>query len=374
MKQDAFIQQLRHELRSLPKEAVDEIVADYREYIGDAIAAGRNEEDVIAALGDPARLARELKAQANYRRWEKRRSFGNLMRVVGSIAGLGLLHLVLLVPFMLYMLVLTAGYIASGALTVTGLVALALFGSHALLGKPAETAPFSIHLFDGSAGDAKHRDARHGTLTLDDIDALKVVGDRYRLMLDDGTRISIVTSAGPIVLRVQDDKPVIDTPSEAARKLLTPDGDTAFTIARRDVISLELHTDDGDRVSLARTGRDNPSTIWSIAGDDGKTASFTEDEHGKTTGAAVHDGPASVAIENGQIAIDTANQHVHIVASDINALSGYSSRASLAMLPIGIAGLLFCIWLTRITWRALARYVRRQIGAISASLGRDASA
>lgn len=37
MKQDAFIQRLRQALGSLPKRDVDEIVADYREYIGDAL-------------------------------------------------------------------------------------------------------------------------------------------------------------------------------------------------------------------------------------------------------------------------------------------------------------------------------------------------
>jgi uncharacterized membrane protein len=46
MTQEAFIQQLRHELRSLSKDVVDEIIADYREYIGDALAAGRNEAEV----------------------------------------------------------------------------------------------------------------------------------------------------------------------------------------------------------------------------------------------------------------------------------------------------------------------------------------
>lgn len=136
MKQDAFIQRLRQALGSLPKRDVDEIVADYREYIGDALSAGRTEEDVIAALGEPEKLARELKAQANFRQWEERRSFGNLMRVVGSIAGLGLLHLVLLVPFLLYMLVLTLGYVFFGALTVAGLVTLVAFGSHYVFGTP----------------------------------------------------------------------------------------------------------------------------------------------------------------------------------------------------------------------------------------------
>ena len=101
MKQEHFMQTLRNELRSLPKHEVDEIVADYREYIGDAIAAGRNEEEVIAALGDPFKLARELRAQAKYRQWENHRSLSNLMRVVISIAGLGVMNFLLFFPFLI---------------------------------------------------------------------------------------------------------------------------------------------------------------------------------------------------------------------------------------------------------------------------------
>ncbi|CAM2151466.1 Uncharacterized membrane protein [Pararobbsia alpina] len=162
MKQDAFIQKLRQELSSLPKAAVDEIVADYREYIGDAIAAGRDEEEVVAALGDPAKLARELKAQASYRQWESHRSFSNLARVIMSIAGLGLLNMLLLIPFMIYLSLLTAGYAMSIGLIIAGLVAVATLGSHRVFGWPATDAlPFDMQILSNShdasdeASDAK---------------------------------------------------------------------------------------------------------------------------------------------------------------------------------------------------------------------------
>jgi len=41
------------------------------------------------------------------------------------------------------------------------------------------------------------------------------------------------------------------------------------------------------------------------------------------------------------------------------------------MLPIGVLGLLFWVWLTRMSWRAVTRYVKRQIDVVSASLDRD---
>jgi hypothetical protein len=40
------------------------------------------------------------------------------------------------------------------------------------------------------------------------------------------------------------------------------------------------------------------------------------------------------------------------------------------MFPVGVVGLLLCIWLTRVTWRAVSRYVKRQFEAVSASLDR----
>jgi hypothetical protein len=36
-----------------------------------------------------------------------------------------------------------------------------------------------------------------------------------------------------------------------------------------------------------------------------------------------------------------------------------------------VIGLLLCIWLTRVTWRAVSRYVKRQFDVISASLDRE---
>lgn len=152
MKQNEFFDRLKRELKGLPTSAIDEIVADYREYIGDAMAAGRSEDAVIAALGDPVKLARELKAQASYRQWEAQRSFGNLMRVVLSVAGLGLLQLLLLGPFLLYLLMLTVGYVASSALTVAGLCSLVMLGGHSLFGWPGSSSTFAFDSSHTSAG------------------------------------------------------------------------------------------------------------------------------------------------------------------------------------------------------------------------------
>lgn len=392
MKQDAFIQRLRQALGSLPKRDVDEIVADYREYIGDALSAGRTEEDVIAALGEPEKLARELKAQANFRQWEERRSFGNLMRVVGSIAGLGLLHLVLLVPFLLYMLVLTLGYVFFGALTVAGLVTLVAFGSHYVFGTPVPgVLPFGGGAAQlgaaGASGKADGKGATDGKAAqtgkiaqdpksasaaaadaLNDAKELRVEGERYVLDLHDGSRVSIVTRKGVIDARKQGGKLSIDATGDGARELLTTGKDDTLGIARADVIALDLKSANGDQMTVANTGGSVPGV--NVPGIAGGNVQMTPDGRGGMN-LSVTSGENSVSIVGGRITVDNGKQHVSVAAPAGFALGGIAFGYGLAMLPIGIVGLLVCVWLTRVTWRALGRYVRRRIDAVSAKLERE---
>ncbi|CAJ6071618.1 Predicted membrane protein [Burkholderia pseudomallei] len=392
MKQDAFIQRLRQALGSLPKRDVDEIVADYREYIGDALSAGRTEEDVIAALGEPEKLARELKAQANFRQWEERRSFGNLMRVVGSIAGLGLLHLVLLVPFLLYMLVLTLGYVFFGALTVAGLVTLVAFGSHYVFGTPVPgVLPFGGGAAQlgaaGASGKADGKAATDGKAAqtgkiaqdpksasaaaadaLNDAKELRVEGERYVLDLHDGSRVSIVTRKGVIDARKQGGKLSIDATGDGARELLTTGKGDTLGIARADVIALDLKSTNGDQMTVANTGGSVPGV--NVPGIAGGNVQMTPDGRGGMN-LSVTNGENSVSIVGGRITVDNGKQHVSVAAPAGFELGGIAFGYGLAMLPIGIVGLLVCVWLTRVTWRALGRYVRRRIDAVSAKLERE---
>ncbi|QCP47949.1 DUF1700 domain-containing protein [Trinickia violacea] len=380
MKQDAFIQQLRQELGRLPKEAVDEIVADYREYIGDALAAGRQEEEVIAALGDPVKLARELKAQANYRQWEKRRSFGNLMRVVGAVAGLGFLQLVLLVPFLLYLFVLTLGYVISSALAIAGLVTVLAITSHHFFGKPAlDALPFSLTESNDAStnaalsGDAASADEKAAD-ALSDMKDLKIVGNRFVFDLQDGGKVNLVTRAGPLAIRKDNDKLEITAPSDAARALLTNGQDSTLSIARDDVTVLDLRDEDGDRVSFARTGP-NGKSAWHIRGEDDENVSFEQDPNGHTSRLVIKSGEDSVTIDGTKIAIANGKDHVQISNSGgllaNSANHGMAFGYALAMLAFGILGLVLCVWLTRFTWRALARYVKHQIDIVTASLDRE---
>jgi uncharacterized membrane protein len=375
MKQDGFIEALRRELSSLPKPAVDEIVADYREYIGDALAAGRREEDVVAALGDPVKLARELKAQANYRQWQSRRSVGNLFRVMMSIAGLGLLNVLLLVPFVLYLVVLTIGYVTFTGLTIAGIVGVVALSGHHLFSTPSHGIP-PIHFGsrEHEQSDGANSITASATTDNDDkgrqespgnLEDLKIVGDRFVFDLQDGSRVSMVTRAGPIKMRNEDGELKIETPSDGARQLLTREKDGTLSVRRDEVVTLEVRNDDDDRVSYASAGPDGKSAVWKMSGDDGDHVQIEEDAHGDTSSLSVNSGPDSVQIRNGSVDIADGHDRIRVDAS------GSKYNYLVAMLPIGVLGLLLWVWLTRISWRAVTRYVKRQIDVVSASLDRD---
>ena len=375
MKQEAFIQRLRQGLASLPKHDVEEIVADYREYIGDAVAAGRDEEEVIAALGDPDKLAREFRAQATYRQWQARRSFGNLARVVVSIAGLGLLNLLLLVPFMIYLALLTAAYMISGAFALGGLILVVYLGSHQVFGWPAADKP-SIHIGTSakqSASDASKssggdsEDVRDAT---PDLGNVKVENGNFVLTLDDGSKASIVTRNGPVMLKNEDGDMKIVAVGNGADKLITAAGDDRYRIATRDVSSIEVKDDEGKKVTVTHAGDDPSTLVWDVRDDDGSDhVQFRQDAHGDMSRLAVKSGTESVVIDPSQgITVKSDDSHVKIVAPMGWSLGAATWRCALAMLIGGTLGLFVCIWLTRKTWLALSCYVHRQAAAPAARL------
>jgi uncharacterized membrane protein len=101
MNRATFMNELRAGLSGLHSQDVNEILADYDSHFADGAAHGRSEDEVAQALGDPARLARELRAEAGFKRWENDRSAGNLLGVIFALIGLATLDLVFLLPLLL---------------------------------------------------------------------------------------------------------------------------------------------------------------------------------------------------------------------------------------------------------------------------------
>lgn len=121
MTREAFLEQLRRGLNGLPSPAIAEAVADYRAHFAEGEAAGRSEEDVAAALGDPSRLARELRAEIGLKRWEEERNASAAAGAIFAVLGLGALDVLILLPVLIGLGgALLAFFIAAFALMICG--------------------------------------------------------------------------------------------------------------------------------------------------------------------------------------------------------------------------------------------------------------
>jgi uncharacterized membrane protein len=101
MTRQAFMARLMEGLRGMPPMAQAEIIADYNNHFKEGAAAGRSEADVAAGLGDPGRLARELRAEAGLRRWEEQRTASSGASAVFAVLGLGAIDILILLPILM---------------------------------------------------------------------------------------------------------------------------------------------------------------------------------------------------------------------------------------------------------------------------------
>jgi uncharacterized membrane protein len=161
MNRAMFLSELRMGLSGLPQNEIDETVADYESHFADGIAEGRSEAAIANALGDPARLARELRAEAGFKRWETERSAGSLVSAVVALLGLATLDLIFLIPFVflvggiLLVMILTAigMFFGGGAVLLLALFpGMVMFGTSGMLGSGAALALAGFGLIAGGIG------------------------------------------------------------------------------------------------------------------------------------------------------------------------------------------------------------------------------
>lgn len=126
MTREQFLAQLRSALRGMPDREVEEILADYGAHFDEAASAGRSAREVADALGPPEQLARELRVEAGLRRWEERRTPGNLVTAIFALAGLAAVDVIFLLPLLfVFGVAAFVGGVVLFALTVAGLATLA---------------------------------------------------------------------------------------------------------------------------------------------------------------------------------------------------------------------------------------------------------
>lgn len=114
MNRQAFIDRLRLGLSGLPPAAIKDAVADYETHFAEGAAAGRTEEEVAQALGDPARLARELRAESGLKKWEEQRNPTSAAGAIFAVLGLGAIDILILLPIALPLFGTVLGFLVAG--------------------------------------------------------------------------------------------------------------------------------------------------------------------------------------------------------------------------------------------------------------------
>lgn len=140
-----FLDTLRRRLAGMPQDEIDDVIMDYATHFAEGFAAGRSEADIARALGDPMRLARELRAEAGFRRWESERTPASFFAVLFGLLALIAVDFVFLLPLVgtLLLVVLIAALVFIG-LCLAGLAVLThLFSWHSLFALPSLTRALS---------------------------------------------------------------------------------------------------------------------------------------------------------------------------------------------------------------------------------------
>ncbi|MBU4434113.1 MAG: DUF1700 domain-containing protein [Alphaproteobacteria bacterium] len=121
MTRNEFMTRLRRGLAGLPAVTIADIVADHEAHFAEAAADGRTEAEAAAALGDPDRLARELRADAGLRRWEETKNPSAAGAAIVALIGLGAIDIMFLLPLLMGVLATLFGFlVAVVALFVSG--------------------------------------------------------------------------------------------------------------------------------------------------------------------------------------------------------------------------------------------------------------
>lgn len=120
-----FLEELKKQLKKLPKQDQEEIIRDYDEYFQIAQLEGKQEHEVAQSLGTPKQLAKELIATYYIEEMQKSASFKNITQAVWAAVGSGFLNIVFILgPFIAIVATLAALWITASIFVVTPLVVL----------------------------------------------------------------------------------------------------------------------------------------------------------------------------------------------------------------------------------------------------------
>lgn len=124
---DEFLKTLMRALRHMSAQEKQDIIDDYSEHFEAGLAAGKTQEQVAAALGDPKQLAKMHTMQSTAHKARESKAFGDTVRMIGAALSYKAAGGILVGCLYFFCLtVLISLFAAAAGLVITGLGCLLL--------------------------------------------------------------------------------------------------------------------------------------------------------------------------------------------------------------------------------------------------------
>lgn len=122
MNKAEFIGNLRHELKGIPENEIDDILYDYEEHFQIGLSKGKTEEEIAMELGNPITIGKSYRANYKINNAESNPSTKNLFTAIISAVSLGFFNLIFVLgPFLAIVGLLIGLYVVGISFIVCGI-------------------------------------------------------------------------------------------------------------------------------------------------------------------------------------------------------------------------------------------------------------
>ena len=113
MTQHEFIDTMSRHLKGLTEAEKKDILSDYEEHFALGKEAGKSEEEIAAALGEPKGIAKQYRAETMVRRVQEKHSVTNVLNVIIAALALGMFNLIFVLPLFFAVVGVLIGLLAA---------------------------------------------------------------------------------------------------------------------------------------------------------------------------------------------------------------------------------------------------------------------
>lgn len=100
MTKQQFLQSLEKELRIIPKNDRMEILQDFEEHFAIGVTEGKSEQQIVASLGTPQQIAKEMVGASEFETTKSTSTSGNIVRSILIAIGVIFFNLIVVIgPF-----------------------------------------------------------------------------------------------------------------------------------------------------------------------------------------------------------------------------------------------------------------------------------